>query len=374
MAPTRIAFCITELDAGGAERILAELATGLDRAEWEPRVFALGPPGPYASVIRDAGVPVECFDGLYAWDAPRVLWRLRRALRAFRPAILQTFLFHANIIGRIAGWSAGVPRILSGVRVAERRSRFYGRIDRWTNGLVDRNVCVSRGVAEYCERECGFDPRKTVVIPNGVAARLFGSATACDWSTLQVPTGRRVILTIGRLDPQKGLDDLLRAFRRVCDHHGDVHLVIVGEGPERARLEALTTELKLSACVTFTGRRSDVAALLSGATLFVLASRWEGMANVLLEAMAAARPIIATAVEGTAELIIENVTGWLVPAGDPAALNVAITHVLDDPEHAAVVGCAAQGVVSKQFTTESMVARYAALYRELISNDAETTS
>ncbi len=370
MPPTRIAFCITELDAGGAERILAELATGLDRKEWEPRVYALGPPGPYASVIRDAGVPVECLDGLYAWDAPRVLFELRRALRTFRPAILQTFLFHANIIGRIAGWSAGVPRILSGVRVAERRSRVYGWIDRWTNGLVDRNVCVSRGVADYCERECGFDPRKTVVIPNGVAARVFGSATPCDWSTLHVPTGRRVILTIGRLDPQKGLDDLLRAYQGVREQHDDVHLVIVGEGPERTRLEALTAELKITSSVTFTGRRSDVAALLAGATLFVLASRWEGMANVLLEAMAAARPIIATAVEGTAELIVENVTGWLVPVGDPAALNRAMSHALDVPEHAAVVGRAAQKTVSQQFTTEAMVARYAALYRKLVSHPA----
>lgn len=365
MPPTRIAFCITELDAGGAERILTHLVLGLDRTEWEPQVWSLGPAGPYAGVLTEAGIPVHCLDAIYTWDAPRVLWRLRRDWRTFRPALVQTFLFHANILGRLAAWSASVPHVISGIRVADRRSRIYSRIDRWTNRFVDRNVCVSRGVADYCEQECGFDPTKTVVIPNGVDARLFAQATPFDWKQLGLPAEAAIVLSIGRLEEQKGIDDLLTAFSTTAAMIPHAYLVLVGDGPDRAKLEACSVSLGLSGRVRFLGRRTDVPQLLAGANLFVLASRWEGMPNVVLEAMAAGLPVVSTRVEGTTELIAEGETGWLVPADNPSSLSDRMTDVLSHPERAQAVGFAAQNSVQSQFTTEAMVARYVSLYRQL---------
>lgn len=374
MLPTRIAFCITELDAGGAERMLTELVLGLPRPDWEPRVYSLGPSGPYATLLQEAGVPVRCFDGLHAWDAPRVLWQLKSALHEFRPALLQTFLFHANILGRLAGRWAGVPHIVSGIRVADRRSRLYGWIDRRTNWLVDRNVCVSRGVADYCERESGFEPAKTVVIPNGVDVSAFTAAKPADWTRLGLPADSRVALTIGRLEPQKGMDLLLASIAAVASRVPALHLVIVGDGPDRASLQAQARALGIESRVWFLGRRPNVPELLAASEVFVLASRWEGMPNVVLEAMAAGKPIVATAVEGTTELICDGVTGWLVPVGELDTLATALHEAFAVPGAARSRGVSAQHLVNEQFTIESMVARYAALYCALMGCHIETAS
>jgi glycosyltransferase involved in cell wall biosynthesis len=368
VAATRIAFCITELDVGGAERALVQLIQRLDRAEWEPRVYCLGPWAPLAAVLQDTGVPVQCFDAVHLWDTPRVLWQLRSALCAFRPTILQSFLFHANILGRIAGAWAGVPHRLSGVRVAERRSSIYGLVDRWTNGLVDRNVCVSRGVADFCEQIVGLPARKTVVIPNGVELSAFSQATPIRWSSVGLPDDATVWLTVARLEPQKGLTDLLAAAAIVHRQHPDVWFVIVGDGPDRAPLEAQAASQPGGDRVRFLGRREDVPQLLQGAFGLVLSSQWEGMPNVVLEAMAAGKPVVATAVEGTAELIADGATGLRVLVGDSEALAGAILRLTDDRALSEALGEKAQDSVAKSFTIDAMAANYVTLYRELLAS------
>lgn len=367
MPSTRIAFCITELDVGGAEKTLVQLVRRLDRTEWEPRVFCLGPWAPLVSVLQDAGVPVQCFDAVHLWDAPRVVWQLRRALAEFRPAILQSFLFHANILGRVAGAWAGVPHRLSGIRVAERRSAFYGLVDRWTNFLVEKNICVSRGVADFCEQQVGLPPHKTVVIPNGVDLEPFATATPIRWSEVGLPDEAVVWLTIARLEPQKGLGDLLAAAEIVHRTLPETWFVIVGDGPDRARLEEQAAAQPGGSRIRFLGRREDVPRLLRGAFGLVVSSRWEGMPNVVLEAMAAGKPVISTAVEGTAELIAEGETGLRVPVADPHSLGMAIQRLTDAPARAAAFGTKAQQMIRESFTTEALAEKYVALYRALLT-------
>jgi starch synthase (maltosyl-transferring) len=370
--PVRLAFCITELDAGGAERALAQLVRGLDRSAWQSRVYCLGPPGPFASLLQDDGIPVQCLNAVHLWDAPRIVWQLQRAFRQWKPALLQTFLFHANILGRLAGRWAGVPRVVCGQRVAERRNSWYGRIDRWTSGCVDRNVCVSLGVATFCEDVVGLPAKKTVVIPNGVEVPRFTTATPVDWTAFGISAGAQVLITIGRLEPQKGVDLLLAAFESVARQFPAVHLAIAGDGPDRRMLEAQAQRMNLSSRVTFLGRRDDVPRLLAGSTGLVLASRWEGMPNAVLEAMAAARPVIATRVEGTPELVTPGETGWLVPPDNSVALSTAMIDLLSDGEHAAQLGRNSQAIVQSRFTIDAMVAAYDQLYRELLRNIAST--
>jgi starch synthase (maltosyl-transferring) len=364
--PVRIAFCITELDAGGAERALTQIVCRLDRREWEPRVYCLGPPGVFASVLQDEGIPVDCFHAVHLWDAPRVLWQLTRELRRWRPELLQTFLFHANILGRIAGRLAGVKHVVCGQRVAERRSSWYGRIDRWTSGLVERHVCVSQGVANYCEHLVGLPASKLLVIPNAVEATKFSSALPVDWRASGVPADQQVLITIARLEPQKGVDVLLEAFSEVAPRCAAAHLVVVGDGPDRAKLEATAQQGTLRGRVTFVGRRDDVPRLLAGSCALILASRWEGMPNAVLEAMAAAKPVIATQVEGANELVATGHTGWLVPPGNSKALAAAMLELLENLPRAAEMGRMAQRIVSQQFTIDSMAAAYCRLYRQLL--------
>ncbi|NQV23239.1 MAG: glycosyltransferase, partial [Rhodopirellula sp.] len=169
-APRRITFLITELDHGGAERALVRIATGLDRNLWEPQVVSLSDRGALAEPLEAVGIPVTSI-GAGRVHSPIGLWRatigLSRCLKTQQPALLQTFLFHANIAGRLAAKRAGVPVVVSGIRVAEKRGRWRLAVDRMTDRFVDRHVCVSRSVADFSIRESGLPPSKVMVIPNG---------------------------------------------------------------------------------------------------------------------------------------------------------------------------------------------------------------
>ncbi|MFN0052118.1 MAG: glycosyltransferase [Planctomycetales bacterium] len=363
--PFPLAFCITDLDPGGAERALVQLVTRLDRREWEPTVLCLAGPGALVEVLRQAEIPVICLGARSARDVG-VLFRLRRELRRLQPQIIQSFLFHANILSRIAGTLAGVPHRLSGIRVAERRSRWPLRLDRLTQGLVETNVCVSRGVAEFSATVGGISRNKLIVIPNGVDARSIAAAEPLDLANLGIPAGARVIVAVGRLDRQKGLEYLLDAAAQVAPAHPQAHWLLVGDGPERERLQAQRDRLGLSDRVHFAGRRTDVAAILRSAWALALPSLWEGMPNVVLEGMAAGLPVVASNVEGIAELVQDQTTGLVVSPGSPGALAAGMLTLLSDPPRAQTMGSAGQAFVREHCSWERMAADYQALYRRLL--------
>lgn len=318
-----VAFCITELDPGGAERALYEIVTRLDPSDWTVKVFCLGPETELAVKLRDRGIETVCLGARRASDLG-VLFRLIRELKAFRPAVLQTFLFHANILGRLAGWWAGVPVILSGLRVAEKEKRWHLWLDRWTNGLVKCNVCVSEGVRQFAHQVGGLRADKLCVIPNGVDAERFASAIPADLRPFGIPTNAWTLVTVGRLTPQKGQDDLIQAVAPLMSDHADLHLLVIGEGPERARLTQLASDLGIRDRVHLPGWQADVPGILKSSQIFVLPSRWEGMPNALLEAMASGLPCIATNVEGVGELWDSGEPEKLVTPGDVTALRIAV--------------------------------------------------
>lgn len=366
--PVPIAFCITELDRGGAERALTKLVLRLDRQAWLPRVFCLGPRGHFTEILEAGGVTVESFNARGALSFPGVLLRLTLALRRFRPRVLQTFLFHGNLLGRLAGRLAQVPVIISGIRVAERRSRWYGRLDRWTNGLVDHNVCVSQGVADFSVQETGLKPHKISVIPNGVDVEQFATAPAANLVPLGISPTQPVVITVGRLEEQKGMTYLLQAAELVLQIRPDCQFLMVGDGHDRAKLEALAASLGISRSVWFLGSRSDVPSLLKASSVFVLASLWEGMPNALLEAMAAGLPVVATAVEGSRELVQPNVTGMLVAPANATELAQAILHVLSTPDDSARFAEAAQQLVGNSFAHSATTGLHDSLYRRLVNS------
>jgi glycosyltransferase involved in cell wall biosynthesis len=365
--PHRIAFGITELDPGGAERMLTELVTRLDRSEWEPHVYCLGPEAHFASVLRDRQVPVTCFDACGWRSTPRVLRQWTKALRQFQPEILYGWLFHASLLGRIAGRWAKVRHILSGVRVAERRNSWHGRLDRWTNFMVDLNICVSRGVADFVEQTVGLDPRKTVVIPNAVDPEPFCDALPADLMQFGIPPGSHVLITIGRLEHQKGIDVLLDAAAVVNQRFGDAHYLIVGNGPDRVKLERQAQRLGLTQSVHWAGNRSEVAGLLATSTALVLPSRWEGMPNVVLEAMAAGKPVVATDVEGVRELVRPGLNGWVVAKENPQALADSICQLLNDSSLSLIMGKNSQDIVKKEFTKEIFIENHVKIWRRLVA-------
>ncbi|MEX2286995.1 MAG: glycosyltransferase [Planctomycetaceae bacterium] len=363
--PIKIAFCITDLDPGGAERALVELVTRLDRTVWEPHVFCLSGTGALVATLEKAGIETTCF-GARSVRSVLTIFRLRRALKELQPAILQTYLFHANIAGRIAGRMAGVRCIVSGIRVAERRSKWPLWIERMTSGLVARHVCVSRAVAQFSQQVAKLETAKIVVIHNGVEAARFASAQPADLAQFNIPAGSKTVLFVGRLDPQKVPFVLLKAVEGLRHAHPDVHLLFVGDGPLRVSLAEWVKEHHLTGSVHFAGWRDDVPDIMKACHCLALPSNWEGMPNVVLEAMAAGLPVVASDVEGTSEIITNHITGMIVPRESPRELASVLTLLLTDVPQARAMGRAAQEVVAKDFTWEKAVLRYDQLYRELL--------
>ena len=358
---------ITELDPGGAERALTQLVLYLDKSEWEPHVICLGPHGHFAAVLESANIPVICLNARGVFSVPRVLVRLWRELSRLRPAIVQTFLFHANLLGRIAARLAGVKIVVSGLRVAEHRSPWYGRLDRWTTRLVTTNVCVSQGVADFSKNVVGLNAARLVVIPNGVDFERFANAKPADLRQFGFPAGSRVFIAIGRLEYQKGFDVLIESIALLKPFPDNLFFLVVGDGPDLDKLQLLAGKHRITDHIHFAGRREDIPSLLAACSALILSSRWEGMPNVVLEAMAAGRPVIATQVEGIPELVRDGVTGLTVPPENPAALATAIQSLLSRHEFLSAAGPTSQAIAKKEFAITETTNSYAKLYCQLLA-------
>jgi glycosyltransferase involved in cell wall biosynthesis len=363
--PRRIAFCITDLDIGGAEQCLFHVVSGLDRREWTPHVYCLSRRGALVDRLEALGIACTCL----GWRGWRDVWRvisLARRLRAFRPELLQTFLFHGNMAGRIAGKLAGVPVIVSGIRVAEREKAWHVRLERWTRGLVAQHVCVSRAVADFSIREAHLRPETVTVIPNGVDVDRFQNAEPLSNVELGAPPETKWLIAIGRLHPQKGHLLLLEAVAPLLRADPQWRLLIVGEGPLRGDLERHIADLACSAQIVLAGFRSDVPRLLRTASLFVLPSLLEGLPNVVLEAQAACLPVIASDVEGIREIVQPGVTGLITEAGNVAELRAALEALMSSPERRSAMQCELQVNSESALTTRRMSQKYADLYRHLL--------
>ena len=362
--PVRIAFCITDLDPGGAERALFHIVTRLDRQKWDPHVFSVTG-GVVADWFQKEQIPVKSFDSTGLPKYKVINW-LAFELRQFKPEIVHGFLFHGNIVSRIAGWRAGISIRLAGHRVAEREKKWHLWVDRITKRLVTKHICVSRGVADHICANLRINPSQIRVIPNGIESQSAPPQVTSVRSELGIPEEAKLVLAVGRLHRQKGFSDLISAFSGIVQQYQDAHLVIVGDGPERDALISQIRNFQLESHITLTGYRNDVAELMHAADLFVLSSHWEGMPNVVMQAMASGRPVVATAVEGIDELLTDEVSGLVVPRGKPSDLQKSILRLLNNPEFSRQLSRRAQDVVEKEFTWERAVEMYDELFASLV--------
>lgn len=372
MAKIKIALCITELDLGGAERCLTELALRVDRERFEPVVYCLGPrpardDASCVPTLEAAGVEVHCLGGRGIWQFPIVANRLRRLLKTQRPHVAHTFLFHANVLGRIVAQWAGIKIVVSGVRVAERKSRWHLWLDRLTQGWVDRYVCVSQAVADFSAAEGGISPRKLVVIPNAIDLGRYPAQQPADLTKLGVQVGQRVVTFVGRLEPQKGVQWLIATARPWLETLPACDLLLVGEGSLRQNLEASCRALGIAERVHFAGWRSDVPEILAASDLLVLPSSWEGMPNVVLEAMASRLPVVASDVEGVRELLGPAAPQQTVRYGDMPALTKKIASMILDPDMAKAIGEANRCRAEENFSISHMVTAYQDLWESLVA-------
>jgi sugar transferase (PEP-CTERM/EpsH1 system associated) len=369
MQKATVLHLITELDTGGAQTALLRLLAGLDRDRFRPAVACLyNGDKPVAQRIRSLGIPVTDLEMTAKWRLD-ALWRLYRLLRQQRPDILHTWMFHANFPGRLLGRLAGVPIIITSRRNEDIGGALRECLNRWTARLDDRVIAVCE-VARRAEIErARVSPEHVVTIYNGIDVERFSPTGGESVSRVRrefgIPAGVPLVGAVGRLHPQKDFAGLLHSLTEVQKHVSPIRLLLAGEGELRDDLETRARSLGISRIVTFAGFRSDVAEILAACDVFVLPSLWEGMPNVVLEAMAVGLPVVATQVGGVPEIVLDGKTGLLVPPGDSETLAQALIRLLRDLDLRSRMGRAGRRRVEQYFSANQMVLETEALYEAL---------
>lgn len=356
---------IPTLDRSGAEKQMVLLAKGLPRDRFHVEVATLTRLGPLEAELREAGIPVKAI-GKHLKVDPIALLNLSRFLKARAFDLVQTWIFAANTYGRVAARMAGVPVVVvSEMAVDLWKGRIDRAIDRGLSTWCDRLVGNSHAVVEFYQ-QLGVPKDKLAMIYSGIENESPPQVDPCAVrAELAFEVEAPLILFAGRLADQKRVDDLLKALDLLQYVQPDARTVIAGDGPLRDRLEETSHAYQLDDRVKFLGHRDDVPRLMAAADLVVLPSAYEGLPNVILEAMRFRKPVVATAASGTTEIVVDGQTGLLVPIGNPPLLARAIRDVVRDPALAARLGEAGRARVEAHFRANTMVAQFAELYEQL---------
>jgi glycosyltransferase involved in cell wall biosynthesis len=361
----KILQLIPTLDRSGAEKQMVLLARGLPRDRFQVEVAALTRLGPLEAELKSAGIPVTNIGKRFKVD-PFALSRLVRFLKAGRCDVLQTWIFAANTYGRVAARRAGVPIVITTEMAVDLwKGKLEHHVDRRLATWCDRLVGNSHAVVDYY-RELGVPEDRLAMIYSGIADE---APPSIDPAAVRAEFGfaaeAPVVLFAGRLAEQKRIDDLLKALDLLQHVQPDLRTLIVGDGPLRTSLEQTAHAYDLAGKVRFLGHREDVPRLMSAADLVVLPSAYEGLPNMVLEAMHLGKPVVATAAPGTTEVVVDGQTGVLVPVGDTRSLARAIRDVIRDRELARRLGDAGRARVDALFRSETMVSQFASLFEQL---------
>ena len=368
----RIAFLAPFLATGGTQRHLQQVIRFLDRRRFAAEVLTLRAGGEIEAELRADGVPVTSLSvgpRLTSARAARAMLHAARQLRAGGVHVVHGYQWRPALVGTIVARLAGVPLVLASKRSltgADRRARLAWRV---IGRRVDTLVVNADALrAESAAHGIGA---RWAVIPSGVDPDRFTAAPSAREAkaSLGLDPARPVVGAVGRLEERKGHDHILNAGWRMLAMANGLRpqLLIVGDGPLRATLERQALALGVADSVCFTGGVGDVRVPLAAMDVFVLPSQAEGMSNALLEAMAARRPVVATAVGGTSEVVEDERTGVLVPPLDPTLLARAVLGLLSDRPRAQRLAEAGRQRVVEHFSAGAMVRRLEELYQERLA-------
>ena len=375
MRKTRIAFVASTLGVGGAETVLFDLITRLPADRFESALFFLRAPGAIGLRLMRSGVPAV--DSLERGRLdPSTLGRLASCLRSRKPDVLFSLDHHnAMLWGRLASLAAGVPRRAvashSTGRMESRRS--FTAMDRALMRWTDAVVALSGAHAAYLGGVEGVDPAKIVVIENGIDTRRYQEPDPAGVERargeLGLAEGDRVVSMVAALRPEKAHEALVEAAGILARRRSglSVKFLVVGGGPRRAEIERLVTRGGLEKSVILAGEREDVPEILGLSDALVLPSHAavETLPLVVLEAMAAGVPVVASAVGSVPEIIENGQNGLLIQPADPVGLSDALCHIFDELENTQRMIERARDTVRQRFTVEKMVRGYIDLFDRL---------
>lgn len=355
--PLRVCHLSLTLKTGGLERILADLAKHHQRERCVPHFVAMREVGRFAEEIRAAGCPVL---QLQPGSRLQQMRELMRWLREQEIDVLHTHNTYPHLYGTLAARWAGVPVVVQ-TRHGQRaghgwKSRvLYRAAATW----VDRVVAVSDDAANLCLEADGLPASKVQRIWNGIDLSAF---------RYRGPVAEPVAISVARLSPEKDFATLLWATAQVIQTIPNFRLKLVGDGPERDKLQRLARAIGLTDCVEWLGERKDIPDLLTTAGFFVTSSLTEGISLTLLEAMAVGLPIVATDAGGNREIVVDGITGAITPVGDVNQLAQAMIAMCRRADEWPAWGRAGCARVREHFSIERMVRDYEQLYEDLTAS------
>jgi glycosyltransferase involved in cell wall biosynthesis len=374
---TKILFVIDGLEFGGGERTFLQLIQGLPGELYDIHV-ATSPEGEFFKVLTGMGIDIV---PLNLQDRGNInnINKLSGIIKEKKIDIVHSQGARADFFARLAvrGRKPKVKIVntvampVIGYDVGPFRKRIYRFFDWFSERYVDSFIVVSEVLKETLTTRCGIHADKVIRIYNGIELSKYHPDNYCESDKIirkefTIEEDLFVIGAVGRMVWQKGFKYLLKSFPEIMKVCPRSKLLIVGDGPLRKGLEDLSKERGVRDNVIFAGFRSDIKEILSAVDLLVVPSLLEGFPMVTLEAMAMAKPIVATRIDGITEQISDGVDGILVPPKDPSALTEAVIKVLNDQELARSMGMSARKKVEREFSIEKMVAETEEVYMSVL--------
>ena len=377
----RIAFCVDTFDIGGTELNAVRLAEQLVRRGVQLEVVAMKQSGPLRQRYEAAGIPISTygFRSFASIGAIRECLRLRKHLRRSRIEVLHCHDYYSNILGAMATLGRGGPALITSRRWSTKHPpRLLQQLNGWVARRADRVLANSARLKDELIRDDRVNPERIITISNFVEERALvplEPGRRADWrARFGIPDGAIAVGCVSRLAPVKNFSALLNAVAALRGSWPDLHVLLIGDGTCRDALEHQATVLGLSGRVHITGLQAAGAENLQGVLdIVVLPSTSEGFPNAVVEAMAARVPVIATDVGGVSDVVVDRVTGLLIPAEDPEALAGALELLLHDHSLRQALADAGRARVAEMHTADRVVWQTQALYLSLLQQQPRLT-
>lgn len=357
--PLRVMMLVTDLQRGGTPMRLVNLALALRAFDVQPVVGCLAQRGPLHDSLDNAGIESFHCDATGPTSV-LALRKLAKVIETTQPDVLCASLFHANLAARLVGRIDRARCIITNSATVEIERRWHNTLEALTADRSDLHVANSTAVREHLVR-LGFDPQRVGVIPNGLDLDRIERQAPIALEKEGFDRDGPLVVWVGRMDPVKNLETVIRAAAALAKR--EIQFALIGDGRERSYMESLTERLGLTRHVRFMGWRDDVVGWFKAATCLVFPSRTEGAPNVVLEAMAAGCPVIASRIAAHEACIADGETGRLCAANDAAEFARAVEMTLDRPDVAGALATAAKGRVTEKHGLTRVAQQWATLFR-----------
>jgi glycosyltransferase involved in cell wall biosynthesis len=367
--PGRILILITTLTFGGAETQVVRLATELKMRGWKVSVVCMVKPTAYVSQLEEQHIPVHSLDMQRGVADVRAIFRLRSLIRDFRPDVVHCHMFHANLLGRITRLFCRMPALVSTAHNFRETSEQDGPtwhkelLYRITDPLADKTTIICNAAFERYVRVGAVPRKKFQMIPNGIDTDHFTpSKNRRKIAREALGIGSEFVwLAVGRLVKQKDYPTLFRALELV--KHEQFVVLLAGNGPLEKELREECKMRGLEGQVRFCGAREDILDLYNAADAFVMSSEFEGLSAALLEAASTGLPAVVTDVGGNADVVRNEITGYVVPPAAPKELAAAMHQLMAlSPERLQTMGDAARQYCHEQFRIAAVMDKWLDLY------------